>query len=474
MGIANVFNTGYSGLAATRAGIATTGHNISNAGTEGFSRQRIVTESVDAGTTGKNPIAVGRGTRVTRVERINDEYLEKQIRNGQRELAHHEEKEMGLRQIEDIFNEMNGDGVNRLVTKFFNDFRKLSNEPESRAMREALRESSQAMSNNFKSIRGQVEDVRKHMDARVDGYVGEVNQLANQVAELNKKIRLSEPVGGTPNDLLDKRDIALKKLASLMDITTQKDNHGGISIDIKGAGSLLSEDIVRPLSVERSPADDQGKADGALTIRAEGSAVGSITHQIRGGKIGAVIETRDKTITGIVSRLDDMAFSMINSVNDIHSQGVTTDGATSINFFKPVNGRENAAEYISLSDEVLSNVNNIITAREPDSPGDNRVAVAISKLQDEKILGDGHSTVDEWYNSIVSDVGVASSKNKFALNQQKDIMTQMGKMREQVSGVSVDEESANLMQFQHAFEASAKVIQVADEMLKTVLSLKRD
>ena len=88
-------------------------------------------------------------------------------------------------------------------------------------------------------------------------------------------------------------------------------------------------------------------------------------------------------------------------------------------------------------------------------------------------MNNGKSTMDDWYNSIVSDVGVASAKNKFGMNQQRDIMTQLGKMRDQISGVSIDEETANLMQYQHAFDASAKVIQIADECLKTVLELKR-
>ena len=87
-------------------------------------------------------------------------------------------------------------------------------------------------------------------------------------------------------------------------------------------------------------------------------------------------------------------------------------------------------------------------------------------------MGGGKSTVDDWYNSIVSEVGVASGKTRSRMTQQKDIMTQLNKMRDQISGVSIDEETANLMQFQHTFDASSKVIQVADEMLKTVLSLK--
>src|SRR5262249_61761316 len=105
--------------------------------------------------------------------------------------------------------------------------------------------------------------------------------------------------------------------------------------------------------------------------------------------------------------------------------------------------------------------------------GDNRIAIAISGLQGQKLMNDGKTTFDDFYNSIVSDVGVAGAKAKSGINQHKDIMNQLTKMRDQIAGVSIDEETTNLMQFQHTYDASAKVIQVADEMLRTVLELKR-
>lgn len=475
MGVANIFNTGYSGLGTSRAQMATTGHNITNASSDGFSRQRVVTENIESGDkVQKGVFAVGLGARVARVERVNDEYLEKQIRNTQRELSYHEEKEMGLKQVEDIFNEMNGDGISRLMTRFFNDMRKLADEPESRAMRESLRESTQAMAHQFRLIRSQLEEVRQHFDSRIEGYVGEANILGGQIVELNHRIHISEASGGTPNDLMDKRDLALKKLASLLNINTQKDTHGNISVDIRGGGSFLTENTVRNITVERSGSDDQGKADGSFSIRTLGGTMDNVTHLISGGKLGALIELRDRTISQSVDRLDELAFTLSQTVNAIHSQGVTANGATGVNFFKPLLTQKGAAEAIGLSAAVESDVNAIATGFELDAPGDNRVILAITELQGQKLMGDGHSTLDEWYNSVVSDVGVLSSKNRFGLNQQKDIMSQMGKMRDQISGVSIDEESANLMQFQHVFEASAKVIEVAEEMLKTILALKRD
>ena len=476
MAIPSILNTGRSGMVAAKAAISTTGHNIANANVEGFSRQRVITESAEAGVgrVGGGRATFGAGTQIARVERVNDEYVEKQIRNSQRHLSNTEEKDSSLRQLEDIFNEMNGDGLNRLVSKFFNEFRKLSDEPENAALRQSVREASQSMINDFHRIRKEVDEVRRHLDSRLEGYTSEINSLTTELVGLNEKIRNIEPAGGVPNDLLDKRDQALKKLASYLDYSTHYDRNGNLNIDIQGVGVLMSAGTSEKFSVDRTPANENGKANQSFDVKTSGNAGGVVTQQLKGGKIGAVIEVRDKTITTILSRLDEMAYTLTESVNAIHREGVTPDGVRGVDFFRPCSERDRAAEFIGLSMEVENSVNNIATAVAPDSPGDNRIALAISRIQNEKILNDGHATADEWFNSIVSDVGVVTGRNRAVMNQQKDIMNQLGKVREQISGVSVDEETANLLQFQHVFDASAKLIQVADDMLKTVLGLKRD
>jgi flagellar hook-associated protein 1 FlgK len=471
MALPNIFQTGRSGMVASKAAMATTGHNIANANTEGYSRQRIQTEASTPTQQGKH--LIGGGTLISRAERINDEHIEKQLRNGARDLASCEEKDVMLKQAEDIFNEMNGDGLNRLIAKFYNEFRRLSNEPDNEAVRQSVREGAQAMVNDFHRLRQEVEEVRRHVDARLEGYSREINANAEEIKDLNIKIKVLEAAGGSANDLLDKRDLALKRLASYMDLNMHKDGDGAYTVDVRGVGPLVSGPLVLPFSVERSPADDQGKPENALDLKTAGSAKGNVTHQVKGGKVGALLEIRDKTLSTILDRLDELAYTVSTAVNDIHAQGFTRSGLQGVCFFKQPAGVERAAEFLDLSDEVKGNVNNIAAAAQPDSPGDNRIAIAISTLQGAKLMNGGHATMDDFYNSIVSDVGVASAKNKFAMNQQHDIMTQLGKMRDQISGVSIDEETANLMQFQQAFGASAKVIQVADECLKTVLDLKR-
>jgi flagellar hook-associated protein 1 len=472
MGLPNVFQTGRSGMVAAKAGIATSGHNISNARTEGASRQRVLTEADRARPSVGSRAVIGTGVQIGRVERVNDQYLEKQIRDSNRTLAHHEEKDVALHQLEDIFNEMNGDGLNRLISRFYNEFRKLSNDPDNEAVRQSVREASQSLVNDFHRLRKETEELQNHIDSRLEGYVKELNAAGEELKDLNTRIRAIETGGAPPNDLLDKRDVVLKKIASYVDVSMHVDKQGSYVVDLKGIGPYVVGPEVHKFYVERSPADDQGKRENAFDLKTSASVSSIVTHRVPGGKLGALLEVRDKTLSTIQDRLDDLAYGLSQSTNAIHEMGFTRHGAQGIQFFKALDKKEQAAAHIGLSQDIQASVNNIAAAAIPDAPGDGRIAIALSGLQSQRLMSDGKATMDDWYNAIVSDVGVASAANKSAINQQQDIMVQLGKMRDNISGISIDEETANLMQFQHLFGASAHVIKVADEMLKTVLELR--
>lgn len=472
MGLPNIMQTGRSGMVAAKVAISTAGHNITNANAEGYSRQRVETEASNP-LNGIGKSVVGAGTKLTQITRVNDEYIEKQLRGAGRELAFLEEKGSVLKQVEDIFNEMNGEGINRLMSRFFNEFRKLANDPDNEAVRQSVREATVSLVNDFHRLRKEVGEVQRHIDSRIEGFCREVNAGAEEVRNLNIKIKEMSLSGASPNDLLDKRDLALKRLGALVDLSMHKDKEGNYFVDVRGVGPLVSGPVTETLFVETSPADDKGKPEGAFDIKTTASASANITHLIKGGRLGALVEARDQLMSGVGGRLDELAFNLSHAVNQIHSQGTTRDGRTGVQYFKSLETVHRAAEFFDLSDPVIESANAIAAAFEPDSPGDNRIAIAISKLQGEKLMAEGHSTVDDYYNSIVSDIGVTTAKNRFTMNQHKDIVDQLGKIRDQISGVSIDEETANLMQYQQLFGASARVIQIADEMLKEVLDLRR-
>lgn len=471
-GLPNVMQTGQTGLFAAKAAIATTGHNITNANTEGYSRQRVMTENMAPEGSRNGKFVIGKGTHIDRIERVNDHYLEKQLREGHRDLSSMEEKATMFTQVESVFNEMDGEGLNRLMSRFFNDFRKLSNDPNSEAIRESVRESASAMIGDLKRLRTDLVDVRKHIDSRIEGHVGEMNSLAKKVQELNLEIKKLEIGGqGPANDLRDQRDKAMKQLGSFVDLSLHQDENGSYIVDIKGIGPYVSVGTHEKFGVQRTKADDRGKAENALDVTSTSYAGGVITHSIKGGKLGGLLEVRDKTVEQAISRLDEIAFAVSQAVNTIHEQGFNRQGVQGVSFFKPMASKERAAENIDLSDAIKQNVSNIATAVERNAPGDNRIALAISGLQGTKLMNNGTVSVDDFFNAIVSDVGILSARNKESFNQQKSINTQLSKMRESVSGVSIDEETANLLQYQHVFDASAKVIQVADKMLETILNI---
>ena len=474
MGLANIFETGRSGMAAMKASIATSGHDIANANTEGASRQRVQTEAA-VPQPGPGHSYIGSGVGVARVERVNDQYIEKQLRDSGRNLASLQEKGMVLHQTEDIFNEMGGEGLNRLISKVFNEFRKLSNDPSSEAVRQSVREATKAMVNDFHRLRSEVGEVQKHIDSRIEGNVSELNSTAKELAELNQRIEQlrTTGAGAPPNDLLDRRDLVLKKLATFVDISMHTDKEGSYNVDVKGIGPLVVGAHYEHFGVNRTPADESGKPTNSLDITTSASVSPNVTHRVKGGKLGALVETRDKLLSTIQDRLDELAYNMSTAVNEIHRQGFTRDGLQGVDYFSHLTSKDRASELIGLSDAVRSSVNNIATAAEADAPGDNRVAIAISGLQEARLMNGGHSTMDDYYDSIVSDVGVASAANKSDVKQQQDIGNQLKNMREQISGISIDEETANIMKFQQAFAANARVIQVADEMLKEVLDLRR-
>jgi flagellar hook-associated protein 1 FlgK len=475
MGILSVLQTGKSGMNTAKAGIATSGHNIANAGSEGFSRQRVQSQAdigLQMSAAAGNPL--GQGSRISRVERINDEYLEKQLRHGARDLAHHEEKQVYLNQVEDVFNEMNGDGLNRVIARFHNDFRKLSNDPTSEAIRQSVRESSEAMVRDFKRLRTEVESIRGHIDNRIEGSVRELNSLAKEVAELNEKIVQTETQAGDgANDLKDRRDLLVKKINQYVDVAVHKDSAGALNVDIKGVGPLVTGVLVQDYNLARHQGDSTtGAVEGSVQITRSAHGGEFITDRFGGGKIGAQVAVRDQAINKTLQRLDELAFNLANAVNELHEKGYTADGGTGVRFFNAPSSIQGAAANLALSEQIRDSVHNIATALQPGAPSDNRNALAIANIQNVSLMNAGKTSVDDFYNSIVSEVGVASARNREALGQQQSIQTQLSKVRDQVSGVSIDEETTNLMQFQHAFDASARVIKVADEMLDTVLSLR--
>ena len=215
-----------------------------------------------------------------------------------------------------------------------------------------------------------------------------------------------------------------------------------------------------------------------------------ITDQFKSGTLASIIKVRNEDLRKLQTDIDGIAYQFTTSVNAIHRQGfvnrpitIGADGkpaaidqkgpTTGLDFFKQPLSVDEAGNFIDLSDSVKKDLSNIAAALDPNAPGDNRVAIGISKLQHERISGEGSVTLEEQYLQTIGSIGLETGKARLDAEQASGILAQANSLRERLTGVSIDEETANMVRFQQAYQASAKIMQAADDMFKTVLELKR-
>jgi flagellar hook-associated protein 1 FlgK len=469
----NMFNIGRSGLMVSKQAMTTTGHNIANVNTEGFSRQTV--DQTAGPTIPAGRLTFGTGAWAKQVSRVSDEYLERRIQGEHKNFANVEEKDIYLQQTEQIFNESNNDGLNQLATRFFNEFRKLSSDPANTAVRASVREASNQLTADVNRMDTELKEVARNIDARIEGYVREVNSLSKEIRDLNLLIEKAEMGGGTAADLLDKRDLALKKLGAMADISTSKDNNGRVTVTMAGHIAVVVGENVNELEVMRTPPDPaSGKKEGGLDIFVREPVPHKLTDKIKTGRLGGLLQVRDQDIVAAQDKIDKVAYLITREVNNIHRQGFGLDGGSNRVFFQDLSGEQHAAQKMKISADIMNNLDAIAAAKEPGAPSDNRVSVALSGIGDLKGLGnDTNSSILDVYNGMVSELAVKTQANSKSLVFQKDVLSQLENVREGLVGVNLDEETANLVRFQHAYAASAKVLSVADEMLQTVISTFR-
>ncbi len=471
--IHGMMDVGKRSMMNSQTALQTTGHNIANKSTEGYTRQRVELQTAEPTGFGNNRI--GNGSKTAAITRTTNPYLEKQIGKEQASLGYFQGQSDAMNRVEQVYNEQSNKGLNTFVTDFFNSFRELSNNPESLATRTQVKETAQFLAQDFKRVHKQLNEIRNDIDQQVTTHIDEVNQFTSEIADLNSKIQMVQNAGAPANDERDRRDLLVKKLGEKINIRWAEGADGTVTITAGNAALLVTGDDARKLSVRPTPETDskgEGNVDIFYQSVKDGQTV-KVTDQMNGGAIGGLLQVRDQTISGLMTNVDKMAYSVASDVNAVHQRGFDAHDRQGGEFFKMPNQVRHAAETFAISDSIMRDPLRIAAAGQPGSPGDNRIANALSQLQYENIMPDQSSTLDEYYNSMVGEVGIQSRKAFSSHDSQKGIVDQLKNVRESVSGVSLDEEATKLIEYQKAFDASARLIRTADEMFDTVLNLKR-
>ncbi|MCD6225326.1 MAG: flagellar hook-associated protein FlgK [Deltaproteobacteria bacterium] len=463
--IYGLLSVGRVALATQQKAIDVTGNNIANVNTPGYSRQRLNMESTDPIRYGAGQMS--RGVRANRkTDRMYDQFLGSQINNENQSLGKWEAQKNSLEKVEMIFDEASGNGLNQAMGDFWNAWQDLANNPSGHVERVELLAKSQTMTGMFNKIASDLEQTGKDMDTNIKGTVDEINLLAKEIADLNEKIRKAEVGGHSANEFRDQRDLVLKELSGFMDINSFENNQGHMTV-LTGGGHPLVEGVS---AYELTTEINDGHYN-VEWIDSNGNQT-DITGNISGGKLKGWIETRDVAVPDYLARMDSLAASIMTEVNTLHQAGYDLNDDSGGIFFSGASALD-----MSVDSALLADTDLIAAARfsgyltDPSHPGDNRNALAIAELQNSILTDIDSSTFDDYYNSIVSDVGSSVKNAGMNYNHQASVTDQLANYRETVSGVSLDEEMVNLVKFQHAYDAAAKLISTVDELLATLMNI---
>jgi flagellar hook-associated protein 1 FlgK len=420
--------TSLRGLLAQQRALDTAGHNVANANTAGYSRQEAVLTASDAyvipagATAGGAGALLGTGVDVLRYRRMRDEFLDLQYRAQATRLGEQSTSAGQLDRVEVALGEPSEDGIAGQLTKFWDTWSDLANAPQDMASRTAVTEQGRTLTDSFKSVMGQLDLVsaqaREEYD-RITGAGGEVALYARQIADLNTTIQKFVSARQDPNDLYDRRDQLIDKLAELGRTSVTPTTNGMVEIRFGGMSEPLVSDGVPAKTLDL---DDPG------------------------GKLGALKQMWDPTGTVAHYReaLDTVAANLAEAFRTLQPGFFTVDP-------------DHAAATLTVAAKPAL----LVTG--PAGSGDNTTALAISRLRGEPSIGDT-------YRATVAEVGTAVRQASSQEANARALADAVDGQRQSVSGVSLDEEMTNLIRFQRGYQASSRAMSTMDEMLDVLIN----
>lgn len=437
--------------------MTTIGNNIANVSTPGYSRQRTVVTSAQPITTAN--YTIGNGVTATGIVQARDLFLTTQYRKENKSLGQWTYKEKALSQVETFFNEPNDDALGDVLSQFWTSWQDLSDDPESSAARASVISQAQKLVDAFHTINGQLQDLRASANDDVVGRVNDINQTAKEIANLNRQITASELGGQKANDLRDQRDLLIDDLSNMVDVTTTERSNGSVGVFISGLAIVENSD-----SFALDTKVVQGDKN---SVRNEIVWKGTdTTVKITGGELKGLLDVRDTEIPKYESQLDQLASTIVTQVNALHRTGTDQSGAGGLNFF---NNAYTTASTIRL-ESAVQNDPTLIAAGQSGAPGDNTNALAIAELGDAQVMSNNTCSMNEYYSTMVSTIGVDSEEATTFKGNSEALLQQIDNSRQSVQGVSLDEEMADMVKMQHSYDAAAKLISYIDEALSTLIT----
>ncbi len=452
MSVNKLFDISRTSLAAYQKALTVTSNNIANANNPNYSRQRVVlaTEIPDI----RAKIAFGSGVRLDSIVRVKSEITETQIRTYNQSYSFADKQSTILGQIESLLSEPSELGLSNLMNNFFNTWDELAVNPTSVPLRNNVVQTAQQMATKLENIYSGMSRIKSDLKGEGSELVEQLNGLTEQIRVLNRQVYEANATGGSSiNDLLDKRDQLVNELSQLANINVSYDEFNVANISI---GGVFAVDRIQ--STQFKLTEESGK----IKVTTEDGAA-SLT--LNGGALYGISKAYNQQIPDYQSDLDTVATAIYEQVNNLHQTGYsnTEPPSTNLKFFDSY-----SSGVLKLNSTLVDNVN-LIAISEDGTSGNNSIALAIAKIQDGNLI-DG-VTISEKYSNFVSGLGNDKRVQEQNLESYELVLNQLEIQKSEYSGVSVDEEMINVLKFQRSYDASAKLIRVADEILQTLLQM---
>jgi flagellar hook-associated protein 1 FlgK len=431
-------------LDAQRYGLDVVGQNLANINTPGFTRRQIAFAEVPP----LDRRSAGGGVDVQAVTAARTPLLDAQMYRERPASGRQSAVVDQIGVLETAFGAP-GTGLDQKLSAFFAAFSTLAQSPTSAVARQVVVVQSQALAQGFRDVSGAISGLQTDVDKQVTATANDINALAARIAALNTAI------GNAPLEsrdaLRDEQAVAVKDLSNLVDIGVIPRDNGGMDITIGNGRALVAVDHAYPVSVVPSPPQGLGAIVTANT---------DVTGEIAGGTLGGLLHVRDTLLPDYLNRLDTLASSVVSTVNGLHTAGFDVNGNPGVDFFTPSAQVAGTAAAMAVNPAIVSDTT-LIAAAGVALAGDNQNARAIADL-----ANGNPSPIDGWA-SLANAVGVDRDAASADLKTRQDVLSQIETLRQQISGVSVDEEAASMLRFQRAYEANARFFNVVNGLLDT-------
>lgn len=433
-GLIGSLHSAGTGMSVSQASIQTTSHNINNINTPGYSRQRVEQSAKNAySNPGYNssmgPGQIGTGVQATDVIRIRNTFYDFQYRSESHNYGEISVKYQHYTNIEKIFNEPSDSAISGSMSDFFSSWQELSKNPNDTGAKDVVIQNAKYLSTNISNVKEKLDKLSTQAEKKLNDDVSEINDMINQIRGLNKEIKLIEGSGKTPNDLMDQRDSVIDELSHKLNIENSE------------VQKLINEKL----------------ENGTEVTLDELKNIGDVSGEIQGS-----LDMIDK-ISEYTSDLKEFAKGLTKGVNNVMNGRDFDDNNVQATDQQLFIFNENGDPIIKANEDLVNNPKNLImTAQKAEN---------MYKLKDAKITIDGENiTIGNYYNNIVQKLGNETKEVIRNESNQSKLLEEIDNLRLNVSGVSLDEEMVNLIQFQHSYNASAKVISTIDSLLDVVVN----